>query len=723
MRAFAVAVCLAALLALVALPGGATAAVSTGGTGWSWANPLPQGRDLDAVTFFGARGVAVGADGVIVRSEDGGATWSAAPSGTETDLTEVAMPDANTVYAGGGCVLRRSNDGGVTFQRVAFAVSESNCSSRLAQIAFPTPTLGYLILTDGTVLRTTNGGRSFARRASLPIGSSAPQGGVPDVVFTSPTTGVVATGSGAPAFLRTEDGAQTWTPIDPGVDISLVRSLSFVSPLVGFAAGGASHLAKTVDGGKTWTPAPLTGDTGGPPRALQCIDANTCVLIARDGASNGTLVTWTADGGATGTTISTGIDMFDLAFSSPTRVVAVGAAGATLASNDAGHSFARVGGVVPGAFKDLRAVGTSALFAFPTDGTLAGSTDAGATWHGLGAAPLGRVVDVSFFDGSVGYMLTGSEALQRTDDGGLSWGVLAAQATGGRAVLATGADSLLIGTTHGVLRSTDAGATFAPAPGARRAVKAFDRAGSALIAYGARALMFSSDGARWRELRAPGGGRIQSADFVSPKRGFVLRDDGDLLATANGGRSWKLLNGVGRDDVSRVSFGDARHGFLMLATDTGLGGVLRTSDGGRTWRPQVLGDQPLAAVLALGSEGGAALASKTGELYATSSGGDAGSRSALTIRVATKRRVGRRTVVTIVGHLKPAPAGAGVAVTARIGGSWVRKFAKVSSQGRFRTTWRLRRASVFVAQFRGAAGVNAAGTPPLRVRLGRHNRR
>jgi hypothetical protein len=253
-------------------------------------------------------------------------------------------------------------------------------------------------------------------------------------------------------------------------------------------------------------------------------------------------------------------------------------------------------------------------------------------------------------------------------------------------------------------------------------VKAFDRAGSALIAYGARALMISSDGSRWRELRAPGGGRIQSADFVSAKRGFVVRDDGDVFATTNGGRSWKLLNGVGRDDVSRVSFGDARHGFLMLATDTGLGGVLRTSDGGRTWRPQVLGDQPLAAVLALGSEGGAALARKTGELYATSSGGDAGSRSKLTIRVASKRRVGRRTVVTIAGRLKPAPAGAGVAVTARIGGSWVRKFAKVSSHGRFRTTWRLRRPALFVAQFRGGAGVNAAGTPALKVGLKKRRR-
>jgi photosystem II stability/assembly factor-like uncharacterized protein len=723
MRAFAVALCLVVLLAL-APAGVATGAVSTGGTGWFWANPLPQGRDLHSVAFVGARGVAVGAGGVILRSGDGGASWSAAPSGTETPLTDVAMPNATTVYAGGGCVLRRSTDGGETFQRVAFAVRETKCASGLAQIAFPTPTLGYVILANGTVLRTTNGGRSFARRASLNIGSSVPQGGAADVEFTSPTTGVVATGLYSPAFLRTEDGAQTWTAVGAGPNVTRMNALSFVSPLVGFAVGvgGNDRMAKTIDGGKTWTAEPLTGASG-LPSAVSCIDANTCAIVAANASPTNTLVIWTTDGGATGTTVATTSTLSDLAFSSATRVVAVGEAGATLASNDAGHSFGRVGGVVPGAFKDLRAVGGRNLLAFPTDGTIAASGDAGQTWGALGAAPLGRVVDVSFANASIGYMLSGSGALQRTDDGGASWGVLGGQATGGRALLATGPDTLLVGTSRGVLRSTDGGATFGPAAGPHRAVKAFDHAGSALVAVGSRALMISSDGKRWRELRAPAGARILSADFVTPRVGYLVRDDGDVFSTATGGRSWKLLAGVGRDDVGRVSFGDARHGFLMLATDSGLGGVLRTSDGGRTWRPQVLGPEPLAAVLALGAEGGAALADKTGELYSTFSGGDAGSRPALTIRVASRRRVGRRTVVTIAGHLKPTPAGAGVSVTARIHGSWVRKFAKVSARGRFRTTWRLRGATAFVAQFRGAAGVRSAGTPALRVRLARHKRR
>jgi photosystem II stability/assembly factor-like uncharacterized protein len=300
--------------------------------------------------------------------------------------------------------------------------------------------------------------------------------------------------------------------------------------------------------------------------------------------------------------------------------------------------------------------------------------------------------------------------------------VLPGTAPGARALLATGPEALLVAGGGGVQRSTDGGTTFATR--ARRPVRAFDRAGGALLAYGAKALLISGDGGTsWRTLRLPPGGPVLSADFVSATTGFVVRDDGEVIATANGGRSWKLLTGVGRDDIAQVSFGDAKHGFLMLDSDSGLGGVLRTSDAGRSWRPQVIGQRPLAQVLALGAAGGTALTNGLGQLFATGSGGDAGTRSALTLRVASKRRAGRRTAVTLAGRLKPAPAGAGVSVTARIGGTWVRKFVTVSGGGRFRTTWRLRGGTVFVAQWRGAPGVQADGTAAVRVRVGRHKRR
>lgn len=287
-----------------------------------------------------------------------------------------------------------------------------------------------------------------------------------------------------------------------------------------------------------------------------------------------------------------------------------------------------------------------------------------------------------------------------------------------RAILATGSDTLLVGTADGVQRSTDGGTTFAPAAGARGRVVAFDRAGNALIAYGPRTLLLSTDGgARWRARRTPRGGLV-SADFVSAGRGFAVRDDGETVTTRNGGRSWRLLLGVGRDDAVGVSFGDPRHGYLTLSADSDFGGLLRTSDGGRTWRPQVIAHRELAQVVALGKNGGVALTDGLGQLFATGTGGDAGRRSALGLRVLTRRRAGGRAVLVVGGRLKGAPAGAGVAVTAHIGDTWVRKFALVTAKGRYRTTWRLRRGTVFVAQWRGGDGVQADGTAPLHVRVG-----
>ncbi len=43
---------------------------------WHWQNPLPQGNTLNCVSFSDAdNGLAVGENGVIIRTTDGGATW------------------------------------------------------------------------------------------------------------------------------------------------------------------------------------------------------------------------------------------------------------------------------------------------------------------------------------------------------------------------------------------------------------------------------------------------------------------------------------------------------------------------------------------------------------------------------------------------------------------------------------------------------------------------
>ncbi|NOT61549.1 MAG: hypothetical protein HOP19_15135, partial [Acidobacteria bacterium] len=43
---------------------------------WRWLNPRPQGNALYAIRFSDAqRGLALGRDGVILRTENGGVGW------------------------------------------------------------------------------------------------------------------------------------------------------------------------------------------------------------------------------------------------------------------------------------------------------------------------------------------------------------------------------------------------------------------------------------------------------------------------------------------------------------------------------------------------------------------------------------------------------------------------------------------------------------------------
>ena len=54
---------------------------------WTWQNPLPQGNSLSSVYFTDANtGYAVGGFGTIVKTTNGGTTWTALSSGTTNDL-------------------------------------------------------------------------------------------------------------------------------------------------------------------------------------------------------------------------------------------------------------------------------------------------------------------------------------------------------------------------------------------------------------------------------------------------------------------------------------------------------------------------------------------------------------------------------------------------------------------------------------------------------------
>src|SRR5437764_9089891 len=118
-----------AVLALAVTVGAAMTAqaadVTVGHSGWNWGNPLPQGNTLRAVEFDGSLGFAAGDFGTLIRTTDGGATWTGARTGTTAAFSRISIADQNAILVGGGCVLLRSDDAGQTFKRLALTCGGS----------------------------------------------------------------------------------------------------------------------------------------------------------------------------------------------------------------------------------------------------------------------------------------------------------------------------------------------------------------------------------------------------------------------------------------------------------------------------------------------------------------------------------------------------------------------------------------------------------------------
>src|SRR3954451_1325894 len=241
---------LLAALAFAAFPAAAHAApvpVAVAHAGWTWGNPLPQGDSLSALALQGNRGYAVGEFGTMLRTDDGGATWTGVPTGLTEDLTEVQMISADSVVIAGGCPVRRSDDGGKTFRRLPWTASDARCTAGVAGLAFPSATVGYLLLGNGNLLRSSDSGKTWSRRTAVP-GTPATSGASriapSDLEFTSINTGFAST-TGSGGFYTT-DGGRTWTPVLQ-LPFSM-RVIIFPTASVGYAVGAAPVALKTTDG-------------------------------------------------------------------------------------------------------------------------------------------------------------------------------------------------------------------------------------------------------------------------------------------------------------------------------------------------------------------------------------------------------------------------------------------------------------------------------------------
>jgi photosystem II stability/assembly factor-like uncharacterized protein len=713
-----------AATALAGLPAAADAVVSTGHSGWSWSNPLPQGEDISDLAFSGPTGYAAGGFGALLRTSDGGQTWQGLPSGSAQGFSRViALPSG--FVASGGCVVRRSLDGTGAISSIDVGGGGTACGSSVRAVAFADALNGLVLFDSGVVLATADGGASLSRRTPVP-------GGLPtDMVATSPTTAFATSND---SIYRTTDSGSSWTLVAqtprsamPFIPPRTLRAITFPSATVGYAVGDGGTVMKTTDGGATWNA------VANPTASLnllsaRCADENLCLFTTHVG----TTIVRTADGGATYTQVTpAAVPIRAVAFSSATRAVAAGAGGVTVVSNDGGQTWTGVGASIG---SDLTSIAARpGGFAYGVGlNVIAETVDGGESWRTFGIPTPQTIRVASFGDPQTGFAQDAGGTLWRTTNAGASWQVLdPGPATGllQQIVVLSGGRVLLV-TDRRVARSTDNGDTFALVDdrvltktktirgGIARAVGG----GSRAFLIGRYGILRTQDGGlHWDQMPLPVVAHrtpvIAVGDCAIPSTCWIVTGGSRIFRTTNVGRTWTDLSasvGVPLRNVRKLAAGSPGEALLALGSTPAPGAewgmVLRTGDGGATWAPQLLESQALTDIDAVpGRVWGLA---GTGRVLTTATSGLTGTPSTLTIKASPKTLKGRTTVVTITGRLPDATGGEPVMLYAT---GFPARMPVVSSAGTFTALYRLKKPTTFVAQWAGDGVRDGDGTPALLV--------
>jgi len=236
----------------------------------------------------GSRVVAVGDQGYIVLSDDGGATWRRAAGPDAPLLTAIVFADEKHGWAvGHDMTILATADGGATWSRQLSAPSEKR---PLLDVLFLDARHGIAVGAYGAYEETLDGGLTWTARKIIPedrhfnaivrvpgttrllifgeegtILASSNEGRdwtkVPSPYKGSLFGGVAAGGGSIVAFglrgriLRSTDGGESWALVDDRTTATLMGGSVLADGSVAIA-GGAGTVLVSRDGGRSFEPLP-----------------------------------------------------------------------------------------------------------------------------------------------------------------------------------------------------------------------------------------------------------------------------------------------------------------------------------------------------------------------------------------------------------------------------------------------------------------------------------
>ena len=208
---------------------------------------------LYGISFADAgTGWAVGLNGTILATSDGGAHWTGQGSAAYGNLSGVfALGDQTAVAVGDNGMILKTTDGGTTWVREAAGLTSDN----LVKVNFaPGSQTGYVVSVNGYLLKTMDGGSTWAK-VTLPAGIV----GLNGVSFRDANHGMVVgmtTTLGVGVVAVTTDGGSTWRKTSVTVtNKGFLNAVADVDASHSYLVGDYGSIWTSSDDGLTWTSA------------------------------------------------------------------------------------------------------------------------------------------------------------------------------------------------------------------------------------------------------------------------------------------------------------------------------------------------------------------------------------------------------------------------------------------------------------------------------------
>ncbi|HZW10183.1 MAG TPA: YCF48-related protein, partial [Phycisphaerales bacterium] len=587
---------------------------SARGQQWERQSPTPADDHLYNVHFTDAEsGWAVGHDGIVLRTADGGDTWQQHPSFPrhwylDNPVRHLQFVDAQHGFAGGDNVYRTA-DGGQTWQDMGYHGTAGRMEFISAQIGF--------ISGNSGLRRTADGGQTFET-----IGERA------DVAFVDATTGVYVLQSGV---FRSTDAGETWGRIS-STALSLAAYLS-ADVLIGVhndhTLPGDHMFFRSADGGATWEEV-FSDNTYAGSRYVtdvERIDADSVAAVDVNGGiwvSDDAGLTWAKTQEQIGEFFSATVEAWGLHFPTPSVGYAAGGPGVILKTMDGGHTWSMLSSGAAFDLMDIDMRESGFGVAVGDDLGVLRTNDFGRTWIPSRADTVAysdfhaaQIIDedtvVACGIGEAWDPADAPAVFYRSDDGGRTW------ERRGEGIFPETAwifeDVHFVDEDHGwlfgqTLTFPVQPAVFATSDGGLT----WTRADNGSIGFPLDGQMhdtqrgwFTSGGTLWvtqngwlstttREYPVALG-NVNDLEFIDEDTGWMLGRWGEVLRTDDNGQNFEHQTLPGFDPEDDLAFDlralnghEAAVATYHADVDGEWGRLYRTTDGGATWVPLQLID-------------------------------------------------------------------------------------------------------------------------------------